>query len=134
MTLARVAENSKPRAAGVSAPPLSSARLLDTRLTKGDRKGSHLCMNGTAMALSPKHPASDDSVRQVAGPLSETVAGAVRITLREEPPHQRPLTREEDRELAHTLEAIAKRCAALSALDNRTEDAILGDEQNGLPS
>lgn len=38
------------------------------------------------------------------------------------------------RSLADELEAIAKRCSQRSVLDARTEDAILGYDENGLPA
>ncbi len=42
--------------------------------------------------------------------------------------------RGEDLELASALEEIAKRCAALPELDDRTGDEMLGYDENGLPS
>lgn len=37
------------------------------------------------------------------------------------------------RDLAHQLNEIALRCASLSVLDPRTDDEILGYDENGLP-
>ena len=36
--------------------------------------------------------------------------------------------------LAKALEEIARRCAALPVVDDRTADEILGYDENGLPS
>jgi antitoxin VapB len=44
------------------------------------------------------------------------------------------LKRGEGPELAKALDEIARRCAALPVLDDRSADEILGYDENGLPS
>ena len=83
------------------------------------------------MALSLKDKETDSLARQVASLTGETLTEAIRTSLRERLRHER-LKRGEGPELARALEEIAERCAALPVLDTRSEDEILGYDENGI--
>ena len=85
------------------------------------------------MALSLKDKETDSLARQVASLTGETLTEAIRISLAERLRREK-LKRGEGPNLAKELEEIANRCAALPILDNRTDDEILGYDENGLPS
>ncbi len=61
--------------------------------------------------------------------LTEAVRGALRLRLRDEQ-RKRGEPPWDDGE----IDAILRRCRALPPLDDRTEDEILGYDENGLPS
>ena len=83
------------------------------------------------MALSVKDPEADRLAREVSRRTGETLTEAIVVALRERlarlrgTPKRRPLREE--------LRDIAKRCAALPTLDERTDDEILGYDDRGLP-
>lgn len=85
------------------------------------------------MALDLKDPETDRLGRQVASRSGETLTEAVRTSLRERLRHE-TVKRGGGSNLAEDLQEIARRCAALPVLDDRTEDEILGYDENGLPS
>jgi len=85
------------------------------------------------MALSLKDPETDSLARQVASLTGETLTEAVRTSLRERLRHEQ-LKRGEQPWDDAAIQAIIDRCAALPVLDNRTDDEILGYDENGLPS
>jgi antitoxin VapB len=83
--------------------------------------------------LSIKAPEADRLARQLAAATGETMTDAVIVALRER------LVREErkvqdKRQIIDDLMAIAHHCASLPVLDDRTEDEIMGWDENGLPS
>jgi antitoxin VapB len=83
------------------------------------------------MALSLKDPEADRLAREVARRTGETLTGAIVTALRErlarlKGPGRRPPLRDELRE-------IARRCAALPTLDDRSDEDILGYDDRGLP-
>jgi antitoxin VapB len=85
------------------------------------------------MALSIKAPEADRLARQLAATTGETITEAIIIAMRER------LAREERRrrDIDTTLEevrAISHHCASLPVLDTRTDDEIMGWDENGLPS
>jgi antitoxin VapB len=85
------------------------------------------------MPLSIKAPEADRLARQLAAVTGETITDAVIVAMRER------LTREERKRqdyeaLLEDLRAISHHCASLPVLDNRTEDEIMGWDENGLPS
>jgi antitoxin VapB len=85
------------------------------------------------VALSIKAPEADRLARQLAAATGETMTDAVIVALRER------LVREErkvqdKRQIIDDLMAIAHHCASLPVLDDRTEDEIMGWDENGLPS
>ena len=85
------------------------------------------------MALSIKAPEADRLARKLAATTGETITEAVIVSMRER------LAREERKQdnrhaLLEELRAIAHHCASLPVLDNRTEDEIMGWDENGLPT
>lgn len=85
------------------------------------------------MALSLKDPETDALARQVAKLTGETLTEAVRNSLSERL-RREYLQRGENPNLDKRLEEIARRCAALPVLDDRTPDDIMGWDENGLPT
>jgi antitoxin VapB len=83
------------------------------------------------LALSLKDPETDSLARQVASLTGETEA--VRTSLRERLRNEQ-LRRGERPWDEAAIKAIIDHCAALPVLDNRTDDEILGYDENGLPS
>jgi antitoxin VapB len=85
------------------------------------------------MALSLKDPETDALARQVARLTGESLTEAVRKALAER-------LRNEQLKRGHApvdrakLDALIKHCAALPILDDRTDDEIIGYDENGLPS
>ena len=83
-------------------------------------------------ALSLKDPEADRLAREIADRTGETLAGAIVVALRERLARLRTRTRR--RLLSEELREIGERCAARPTLDERTEDEILGYDDNGLPT
>jgi antitoxin VapB len=83
------------------------------------------------MALSLKDPEADRLAREVAERTGETLTGAIVVALRER--LARLKGRRRRRLLSEELREIGERCAALPILDDRTEDEILGYDENGIP-
>ncbi|MDB5440086.1 MAG: operon transcription factor [Caulobacteraceae bacterium] len=85
------------------------------------------------MALSLKDPETDSLARQVASltgeSLTEAVRGALRLRLRDE-----QLKRGKPPWDEAAIDAILARFKALPVLDDRSDDEILGYDENGLPS
>ena len=85
------------------------------------------------MVLSIKAPEADRLARQLAATTGESITVAVIVSMRERLERQK--RKQEDRQtLIADLMAIADHCASLPVLDNRTEDEIMGWDENGLPS
>ena len=85
------------------------------------------------MALSIKSPEADRLARDLAKTTGESITVAVIVAMRER------LAREERKQenkrlLIADVMAIADHCASLPILDPRTEDEIMGWDENGLPS
>lgn len=83
------------------------------------------------MALSLKDPEADRLAREVARRTGETLTGAIVTALRERLARLR--TRPSPKRVSEALREIGERCAALPTLDDRSEDDILGYDENGLP-
>jgi antitoxin VapB len=83
------------------------------------------------MALSLKDPEADRLAREIADRTGETLTGAIVVALRERLARLRKRPRH--RLLSEQLREIGERCAALPTLDDRTEDEILGYDENGVP-
>ncbi len=85
------------------------------------------------MALSLKDPETDSLARQVARltgeTLTEAVRGALRLRLRDE-----QLRRGERPWDQARIDALIERYNALPVFDDRSDDEILGYDENGLPS
>ena len=85
------------------------------------------------MPLSIKSPEADRLARELAATTGETITEAVIVAMREK------LAREERKRnnldaLLEEVRAISHHCASLPVLDSRTEDEIMGWDENGLPS
>jgi antitoxin VapB len=85
------------------------------------------------MALSIESQEADRLARQLAAVTGETITVAVTVAMQER------LAREESkqetkRQLLADVQAIADHCSSLPVLDKRTEDEIMGWDENGLPS
>ena len=83
------------------------------------------------MALSLKDPDVDRLAREVAARTGETLTTAVAVALKER--LARLKGRRRRRPLREELREIARRCAALPTLDDRSADAIVGYDERGLP-
>jgi antitoxin VapB len=85
------------------------------------------------MPLSIKAPEADRLARQLAATTGETITDAVIVAMRER------LVREEHKRgnkgarLAE-IRAIIDHCSSLPILDERSEDQIMGWDENGLPT
>ena len=85
------------------------------------------------MPLSIKSPEADRLARELAAITGETITVAITVAMRERLERQR--RKKEDNEvLIRELMAIADHCASLPVFDTRTEDEIMGWDENGLPS
>ena len=85
------------------------------------------------MPISIKSPEADRLARQLAAATGETITVAVTIAMRERLAREER-KRESKRLLLADIMAIADHCASLPVLDTRTEDEIMGWDENGLPS
>ena len=85
------------------------------------------------MAISIKSPEADHLVRQLAATTGESITVAITIAIRERLAREER-KRESKRLLLADIMAIADHCASLPVLDSRTEDEIMGWDENGLPS
>jgi len=85
------------------------------------------------MPISIKAPEADRLARRLAATTGETITVAITIAMRERLEREER-KRESKRQLIDDIMAIADHCASLPVLDNRTEDEIMGWDENGLPS
>ena len=83
------------------------------------------------MAFSIKNDEADRLVRQLTVITGENLTEAVTISIRERLARFR--AKRGPHHLADELDRIAKRCAALPLLDERSADEILGYDDRGLP-
>ena len=83
------------------------------------------------MALNLRNPQVDRLVDELARLTGETKTDAVLNAVRDR--LERVRRERRGRRLADELDEIALRCAALPALDTRTDDEILGYGNDGLP-
>jgi antitoxin VapB len=83
------------------------------------------------MSLNIKDTETDRLVRELADATGETFTRAVAVAVRER--LDRVRHRPPARRLADELDGIALRCAALPLLDARSDDEILGYDEQGLP-
>jgi antitoxin VapB len=85
------------------------------------------------MPISIKSPEADQLARRLAATTGETITDAVTVAMRER--LERELRKQQDTQrLIDDLRAISEHCASLPVLDSRTEDEIMGWDENGLPS
>jgi antitoxin VapB len=85
------------------------------------------------LPLSIKSPEADRLARQLAATTGETITVAVYLAIRERLEREER-KRESKRLLLDDIMAIANHCASLPVLDSRSEDEIMGWDENGLPS
>ena len=85
------------------------------------------------MPLSIKAPEADRLARELAATTGETITDALIVAMRERLEREKR-KRDTKLQLIEDLMAIANHCASLPVLDNRTEDEIMGWDENGLPS
>jgi|CZKF01.1.fsa_nt_gi antitoxin VapB len=85
------------------------------------------------MPLSIKASEADRLAHKLAALTGETMTVAVIVSMRERLEREER-KREEKQALIADLMAIAHHCASLPILDTRTEDEIMGWDENGLPS
>jgi antitoxin VapB len=85
------------------------------------------------MALSIKSAEAEKKIRTLAALTGESLTAAVLRAVDEslEKERRRKLNQEF---LLEEIRAISRRCAALPTLDTRSEDEILGYDENGIPS
>ena len=85
------------------------------------------------MAISITSPEADRLARQLAAATGETITVAITIAMRER------LDLVERKRMNKTalleeIRAISHHCASLPVLDSRSEDEILGYDENGIPA
>jgi antitoxin VapB len=85
------------------------------------------------MPLSIKMPEADRLARRLANATGETITVAVYLAIRER------LERVERKRLnkcalLEEIRAISHHCASLPVLDTRSDDEILGYDENGIPA
>lgn len=83
------------------------------------------------MAFSIKNDEADRLARELAATTGESLTEAVLIALRER------LQREEDRRrtgVAERLRRLAIEVSALPIIDDRSDDELIGYDEDGLPS
>jgi antitoxin VapB len=85
------------------------------------------------MPLSIKAPEADRLARQLAATTGETITDAVIVAMRERLAREEA-KRQDKHALLEDIRAISHHCASLPLLDTRTEDEIMGWDENGLPS
>ncbi len=83
------------------------------------------------MALSIKHPEADRLARELSHTTGETITEAVTKAIRER--LVRETGQNPDAILAE-IKRVQARVAAAPLLDDRTDDEILGYDENGLPT
>jgi antitoxin VapB len=83
------------------------------------------------MALSIKNRKAERLARELARQTGEKLTEAIMKALDER--LQRVAGRHRPMGLADQLDEIAKRCAALPVIDDRSENEILGYDEKGLP-
>jgi antitoxin VapB len=85
------------------------------------------------MAISIKSPEADRLARNLAACTGETITVAITVALRERL-NRVERKRENIDALLEEVRAISHHCASLPVLDNRSEDEILGYDENGIPA
>jgi antitoxin VapB len=85
------------------------------------------------MALSIKAPETERLVRELANTTGETITDAVTVAVRERLAREQR-RRQDKAALLAEIQAIAEHCASLPLLDTRSDDEILGYDENGIPS
>ena len=85
------------------------------------------------MGLSLRDRETEGLAREIASLTGETLTEAVRVALRDRL-HRELVKRGQKLWDEFAIQAIVNRCAALPLLDTRSDDDILGYDENGLLS
>ena len=85
------------------------------------------------MALSIKSPEVERKVRKLAAVTGQSITTVVSLAVDEQLKREERKQQTKDAMLAE-IRAIAAHYKGLPVLDNRTEDEILGYDENGIPS
>ena len=85
------------------------------------------------MALSIKAPEADRLARQLAATTGESMTDAVIVAMRERLEREER-KRQDKAALIEEIRAISHHCASLPVLDTRSDDEIMGWDENGLPT
>ena len=85
------------------------------------------------MPLSIKAPEADRLAAELTALTGETITDAVIVSMRERLAREEKM-RQNKQDLLEEIRAISHHCASLPVLDNRSEDEIMGWDENGLPS
>jgi antitoxin VapB len=81
------------------------------------------------MALEINNPEADELARELADLTGESVEKAVTTALRAQLAKRREIARK-----LEVIRQIQERVAALPVLDSRTDEEILGYDEDGLPA
>lgn len=84
------------------------------------------------MPLHINNPAVEQEIRSLAADTGESLTEAIGIAVRERRRRLRP--RIQDPATYEKIMRVAHRIAALPPLDNRSDNEVLGYDENGLPS
>ena len=84
------------------------------------------------MALSIKHPEADRLARELAEETGESLTEAVLLAIRERLERQRG--HRLDRGLRDDIARMQDRIGRLPRLDGRSDEALLGYDEHGLPA
>jgi antitoxin VapB len=85
------------------------------------------------MPLSIKAPEADALARKLADTTGESITEAVIVAMRERLEREERKCQNKDLVLEE-IRAVVDHCASLPLLDTRSEDEILGYDENGIPS
>jgi len=86
------------------------------------------------MTISIRNPQSIRLARELATLTGETVTTAITVALRERLERVEYRNQQSKNLLLADIRAISEHCASLPILDSRSEDEIMGWDENGLPS
>lgn len=84
------------------------------------------------MALNIKDPTADRLVRELAETTGESITTAVTVAVRERLERVRGMSPAEMR--LQAILRISERAAARPVIDDRTDEEILGYDEDGLPT
>lgn len=84
------------------------------------------------MALNIKDPTTDRLVRELAATTGESITTAVTVAVRERLERIGRMAPAEVRKQA--ILRISERAAAMPVIDDRTDEEILGYDEDGLPT
>jgi antitoxin VapB len=86
------------------------------------------------MALSMRDPETDRLARELARLTGESMTGAIRAALEERLAREKRRREADIERRRQAINAIVERFASLPVLDDRSDEEILGYDENGLPT